>query len=323
MKTEHKLLGLSAALALPVITACGLTEYILRVVTDREAPNSYERLSQVLEGRAGGEDPYAFLEPGREKLKNTPHETVEIRAHDGVKLVGHWFEVKTARRVILAAHGWRSAWYRDFGAIADFWRENGCSVLYIEQRGQGNSGGKHIGFGLSERLDIPDWLLWIRGRCADRLPVYLAGISMGATTVLMTADQVLPGNVRGIMADCGFTSPDAIFRHVAQENLHLPYHLIKCCADWLFERKIGQRPDALSTLDVLKHSRFPVLFFHGADDSFVPVNMSYENYEACSSPKRMMIVPGAIHGMSYIVQQDDYEAMEKQFWAELEGAQNG
>ena len=44
---------------------------------------------------------------------------------------------------------------------------------------------------------------------------------MGATTVLMAAGEALPKNVKGITADCGFTSPKAIWRHVTEQNLHM------------------------------------------------------------------------------------------------------
>ena len=51
--------------------------------------------------------------------------------------------------------------------------------------------------------------------------------------------------------------------------------------------------------DALRKSRIPVLFIHGTDDKFVPVTMTYENYQACAAPKRLFIVPGAEHGMCY------------------------
>ena len=78
-----------------------------------------------------------------------------------------------------------------------------------------------MGFGLLERYDCADWAAWVQTQCP--LPIYLSGISMGATTVLMTSGLSLPENVCVIMADCGFTSPYAIWEHVAKENLHLTY----------------------------------------------------------------------------------------------------
>ena len=50
-------------------------------------------------------------------------------------LIGHWCPCEEPKRTIVAMHGWRSSWSHDFGLIADFWRNNHCSVLYAEQSG--------------------------------------------------------------------------------------------------------------------------------------------------------------------------------------------
>ena len=225
MNKRNKWMLAGLALA-PAAGILGLSDYFLRTATARTQPKSLQLIADLLQGLKKGEDPYAGLEPDQERLRKSPHEMVRITAHDGKVLVGHWFERPGAQRVILAVHGWRSLWYRDFGASQDFYRDEHCHVLYIEQRGQGQSEGDFIGFGMLERLDLPDWVTWINARCGDRLPVYLAGISMGATTVLLAADLDFPANVKGLMADCGFTSADAIWRHVADDNLHVPYVLL-------------------------------------------------------------------------------------------------
>ena len=56
------------------------------------------------------------------------------------------------------------------------------------------------------------------------------------------------------------------------------------------------------------------MFAQGTDDSFVPVEMTYENYEACVAPKTLFLVPGADHAMSYLVNREGYEAQVKDFW---------
>lgn len=60
------------------------------------------------------------------------------------------------------------------------------------------------------------------------------------------------------------------------------------------------------------------MLIHGTDDHFVPVEMSYENYKACSGPKRLLIVPGADRGMSYFVEKDRYEEEIKRFWRDFD-----
>ena len=112
-------------------------------------------------------------------------QTISIMSYDGEQLVGHWIPVNRAKRVIIAVHGWRGSWTQTFGMVADSFEQNDCSVLYIEQRATNQSGGKYIGFGLVERHDCQSWINWVVERCGNEIPIYLCGVSMGATTVLM------------------------------------------------------------------------------------------------------------------------------------------
>ena len=63
------------------------------------------------------------------ELANTPNETVEIAAWDGIRLVGHWLSVPNAKRVLVAMHGWRSSWSRDFGMLANFSRKTAAAYF--------------------------------------------------------------------------------------------------------------------------------------------------------------------------------------------------
>lgn len=70
-----------------------------------------------------------------------------------------------------------------------------------------------------------------------------------------------------------------------------------------------------SVKDALSKNQIPVLFIHGTDDDFVPVEMTYENYKNCTAPKHLLIVPGAGHAMSYYMEPSNYENAVKEFWA--------
>ena len=144
------------------------------------------------------------------------------------------------------------------------------------------------------------------------------GISMGATTVLMASGLDLPKSVHGVMADCGFTSPDAEWKHVMENNLHLPYRFHSRLADMMFSQKNSAHLTDYSTVDALRETELPVLFVHGTSDFLVPVEMTYENYQACRSPKRLLIVPGADHGVSYCVERERYEQAVKDFWRDFD-----
>lgn len=324
MKKETKkfLIGsgaVVAGIAVAGAAVVGATKYLVRIALDREAPTSVQKAKVKLAGSEEHKVLLDKLEEAAQKLENTETETVEITARDGEKLVGHWQTCENPERIIVAMHGWRSSWTKDFGAVADSWHENNCNVLYAEQRGQNDSGGEYMGFGLLERYDCLDWVNWVNEQGLNKhgdkeLPIYLCGVSMGATTVLMAAGLELPDNVCGILADCGFTSPHEIWKHVAENNLHVSYNLCGNIANMLCRQKLHVGAKDYSTIDAMKECKVPVLFIHGTEDSFVPVEMTYENFKACAAPKRLFVVPGAGHGMSFFLDQEGYEAAVVQFW---------
>jgi len=313
--------GAAAAVAAVAGVSHGITETMMRVALDRNIPSIFknnERAQKQLFGSQGNAEIENTIREHSKILRELPHETVEILARDGERLVGHWFACEGAERTVIAMHGWRSFWAADFGAMHEFIRSNRCNVLYPEQRAHGESGGKYLGFGLLERYDCRKWINWVNGRVGEALPIYLQGISMGAATVLMTADLELPENVRGIVADCGFTSPQAIWMHVAKNNLRLSTRVRARVADGICRKKL-KMSGTYSAVASMRACKIPVLFIHGAEDHFVPVHMTYENYEACAAPKRLLIVPGADHGLSYYVDKALYEKEVLGFWAENDG----
>lgn len=311
--------GITAAMmALAGSVRHKVADYFVGIALDREIPPHPVRAERRLTASCVDEAMLSRVHQARKYLAAQPNEAVTIHSsRDGTRLVGHWMAAHKPKRIIIAMHGWRSAWDNDFGMVADFFRKNDCSVLYAEQRAQGSSGGAYISFGLTERYDCLDWAHWANEKTGKRLPVYLCGISMGASTVLMAAGLELPENLRGIIADCGYTSAVDIWKHVAK-NLHLSYGICGGPACKLAKKRLCVAMDAESCPQALARCHVPVLFVHGTDDRFVPVEMTYENYKACAGPKRLFIVPGAEHGMSYLVDPGGYEAAVKAFWQDFD-----
>ena len=307
----------AAMMALAESTRHSLADYLVRVALDREIPPHPIRAERRLTASCVDEAMLSQVRQARKYLAAQPNEIVEIHGRDGTRLVGHWIPAEHPKRVVVAMHGWRSAWDNDFGMVADFFRQNDCSTLYAEQRGQGGSGGEYIGFGLTERYDCLDWVDWVNEKTGEGLPIYLCGISMGASTVLMAGGLPLPDNVRGILADCGYTSAVDIWKHVAK-NLHLSYGICGGPAGRIAKKRLCMDMDSESCPQALTRCHVPVLFVHGTDDKFVPIEMTYENFKACAGPKRLFVVPGAEHGMSYLVDPKGYEATVKAFWHDFD-----
>ena len=313
----------AAVTAAAALTGQLITHTLINTALNRKEPaimkNAMEKISRF------GYTPELTrqLEQASANLRSQPIETVTVDTHDGIRLVGHWYPHPTPKRVLIAMHGWRSSWDHDFGMISPFWHDSECSVLYPDQRAQNNSEGEFMGFGILERYDCLDWIRWVVEHCGKDIPIYLCGISMGATSVMMASALEMPPSVKGIIADSGYTSLHEIWKHVVKDNLHLSYGLRGHHANGLCKKKISIGSKDYSTTQALKDSHRPVLFIHGTADNFVPVEMTYENYLACKPPKRLLIVPGADHGMSYVVDKDRYEAAARQFWLEYDNRDFG
>ena len=323
MNRKNSIIAMAAGSCLTAAAVCAaditVSCTLMDIALNHEPPRILSALKSRISRTRKSSAALDRIRLAEEKILAEESEEVRIRSADGTELTGHWFPCPGAKRVILAFHGWRARWSRDFGMIAPFWRREGCSLLLAEQRGQNGSSCRYMGFGLTERFDCLAWAEWAAGRFPD-LPVYLSGISMGGTAVLMSADLDLPRQVKGIMADCAFTSPDGIWEHVVRDNLHLPYRPRRRLVDLICRRKTGRGASEFTTPKSLSAAKVPVLLIHGLDDRFVPIGMAYENLKACRTPCRITVIPGAGHGMSYPTDPDSYEQAMRKFWRDFDRA---
>ena len=307
--------GAAAAAGLVAIDRAVVGEAAFSLTSRRQAPFKEIIRKKREEYIAPPADRVQEMNDGVVSLKETPMETVYVKSHDGLTLVGHWYPAENPKRTVIMFHGWRSTWYHDFGMSADFMHDSGCNLLYIEQRSHSGSEGDYILYGILERYDAQTWVDFAVGRNPENLPIYLCGISMGATTVLMASDLPLKYTVKGIIADSGYTSAEEIIKVMIKQNApFLPTTHVYNCIDRACRNHTGFSYSEFTAPKALKRCTVPVLFIHGEDDGFVPVSMTYENYEACASEKELLVVPGAHHGTSYAVDTPKYQETILEFF---------
>ena len=293
-----------AAGGLLVAAAALYTEVITSVVARRRSPMTDTIVSAATGGTDDGIDP-SIREKAR-ALRETPMEQVAIRSHDGYVLRARWYPTEGAVRTVILAHGWHSAWNVDFSASTPVLHENGCNLLLIDQRCHGESGGDLISYGIEERHDILAWLDWL-GENHPGTPVYLCGISMGAATVLMAAELPISDRVSGIIADCGYSTPDEIVSLTLHKTLGGLTAPTMAAVNLNCKLRAGFTLKDASPIEAMaKNTEIPCLFIHGNQDDFVPVRMSIENFYACRAPKDILIVNGAGHGLSFLVDRETY-----------------
>ena len=240
-----------------------------------------------------------------DKTRQLPCREFSITSFDGLKLYGKYYECQPGAPIELMLHGYRGLAERDLcGGVQRCFRL-GRNALLVDQRACGKSQGKVITFGIRERRDCLDWVQLLIREFGSDVKIILTGISMGASTVLMASAMELPKNVIGIIADCGFTSPKAIIKKVIRQMklpADLAYPFVKLGARLYGGFDLEER----SPIKSMRHCRLPVIFYHGDNDQYVPHHMSVENYEACTAPKKLVITPGAGHGLCFIQDKEAY-----------------
>ena len=256
-----------------------------------------------------------FMEECAKEVRAMPCEELHTTSFDGLPLYGRYYEYAPGAPIELMMHGYRGSAERDLsGGVRRAFRL-GHSVLLVDQRCSGKSGGDVITFGIREHKDCLAWLEKMGERFGPDARIILTGISMGAATVLLAAGQPLPDTVIGVLADCGYTSAKDIIQ-VVIKDMGLPpklsYPFVKLGAQIYG----GFDLEEVSPCEEIKKATVPVIFFHGEDDAFVPCYMSKINYDACPTRKALVTIPGAGHGLSYPVAKEPYLAAMRDFFGE-------
>ena len=268
-------------------------------------------LSLVMEGI--GEKERKIIDDCEEEMRNLPFEQVYTTAKDGKRLAGRYYHIKDGAPLQIQVHGYKGSALRDFCGGNKLARKLGFNTLVVDQRGHAKSCGSTTTFGIKEQHDVLSWIDWCNKRFGSDTPIILAGISMGASTVLFATQLDLPKNVVGVIADCPFSSPKAIVTKVCKSMKVPPFFalpLLTVGARLFGNFHFGNH----SVVKAVENAKIPALIVHGKDDDFVPAEMSQEIFENYAhADKTLHLFEGAGHGMSYIVDAKTYEQLTYDF----------
>lgn len=245
-------------------------------------------------------------------LKEHGAKDLYIQSDDGLMLHGFWISAENAKGTVIFAHGYRSTVLVDFGKAMMLYHDLGYNVLLPQQRSHGESQGRLITFGVKESGDMLKWLEFHNSEFGMHR-IVLSGMSMGASTMMYLADQTMPANVKGIIVDCGFSSPAEIISVVFKRAMHISASPVIWIAD-ICARIFGgfslYEKDSRKTLG---KNKLPIIMIHGKADEFVPCYMTQQGYECCSGKKQLLLVEGAGHGLSFLYAPQEYIQMVQQF----------
>ena len=246
-----------------------------------------------------------------DELLAIKYEEVNIVSFDGLKLIGRYYHIDDSYPIQIQFHGYRGNAYRDMCGGNKLARENKYNTLVIDQRAHGKSQGHTITFGIKESKDCLSWINYVNQRF-NNPDIYLVGVSMGASTILLASQYNLASNVKAIIADCPFSSTKQIIRKVVKDlklpvNLVYPFIALGAKVFGKFNINDGDINKAI------RNCKIPVLLIHGKDDELVPVEMAYQIKENNKELIQLEIFENAKHGVSYFADSDRYINIVNEF----------
>jgi alpha-beta hydrolase superfamily lysophospholipase len=182
-------------------------------------------------------------------------------------------------------------------------RRFGFSVFAIDYRGFGKSDGDLT----SEATVYEDaraaWN-WLIKREPDPSRRYIYGHSLGGAVAIDLAAQIsgTSESARGLIVESSFTS--------------VPELVSESGYGWV-PILISQKFDSTAKITQIA---MPVLIVHGADDRYVPAQMSSALYAAAPQPKKLLLIPNASHNNSVWTGDADYRLALNELFGPLQVA---
>jgi uncharacterized protein len=251
------------------------------------------------------------LEQTAEMLDRTgaTKEDFPVRAPDGIELRG-WKVRPIAPNGdwVLLFHGVSDNRTGVLGH-AEFLLRHGYSLVMMDSRDHGESGGDMATYGWKERYDtvaITDALY----ATENVHHLYALGVSMGGAIALQSA--AVESRIEAVSAE----APFANLREVSYDyaGLHAGSWLGKTlfrpapmAAMHSVEKEGGFKPQDVSPEKAVAGRAFPILLICGTRDSTIPCRHSERIYKAAIGPKEFWEVKGAGHAAALGQAPAEYE----------------
>lgn len=236
---------------------------------------------------------------------NYKNEIWNIKIDNENRTATAFYADRRSNKWIVLVHGYcrdqRYTW-----SYADEYLSHGFNVLTPDLNASGNSDGLYLTMGIKESIDVAEWVRLIAAK-NPRSRIVMHGVSMGAATVMLAAENTLPDNVFAVVEDCGYTSATEMFEMQFEKMFGISSFPFIDIINGVHMIKQGCFISDAKPIRAVKKSQLPILFIHGDKDKLVPVKMAEKLYEECNSKhKEKYIAKGAGHARSVAAGRNKY-----------------
>ncbi len=213
--------------------------------------------------------------------------------------------------LILLSHGYTD---NRFGSLkyTKMYLDLGFNVVVYDLRGHGENEPAFCTYSVRERKDLA---VLIRD-CIDRYHPKVFGIhgeSLGAATSIACLED--KPQIDFVVADCGFSNISDVLKS-GMRSMHLPEAVVSLssiCA----RIRYGYSYQMMRPIDSLAENEVPILFIHGAEDSFIPPEHSERMQKETKGYSELHLIPGAAHAASVLTEPEEYGKTVTSFLAYL------
>lgn len=247
---------------------------------------------------------------------------VSIQSRFGYVLKGTYLPSPTpSDKTVVFLHGITASrlmglWY------ADIYLDAGYNVLIYDARAHGESGGPSATWGFYEKYDLDQWIDWLKKRQPHGI-VGVHGVSMGAATALEHAglNEALK-QVDFYVADSAYADLEELLTQ--QIGATIPGYsplwvkaLLKysSAVAYLDSRFYYHQVSPLQTVGCVTT---PILYFHGEEDTLVPVAMCFQLYNGTKGYREIHTFPAVGHAMAIFDQKAEYRRLIHDFLQKTE-----
>ena len=189
----------------------------------------------------------------------------------------------------------------------------GYSCILYDLRGHGLNQSTFTTYGIREGQDIAALIKDTRQRYSDIVQLGLHGESLGAASTV-TSLQYKP-EVDFVVADCGFSDIDNVLRE-GYRNAGAPVFLVDV-ADFGAKMRYHYSLKKMRPIDSLDGKEIPILFIHGADDTFILPKNSEDMAKRTKGYSELHLIQGAGHAESMLHAPDEYGKIVENFLAKI------
>jgi len=229
----------------------------------------------------------------------------------GYQLHGIYLPLEGSHKTVVITHGIETTLFASVKYV-ELFRSLGFNVLIYDLRHHGSSGGKNTTFGYYEKYDLRAIVDWAFMRTGPGGLVGTMGESLGGAIAMQhAAIDTRP-------AFCIAASSFADFRQMLiyrfKYEFKLPVFPFLQLANFMTTIISGMSFESVSPLRDIQEISLPVLLIHGAEDRYVPAQMSKDLFEAKKKGIRSIyLAQNAGHADSFTNNKEEYTQQVRSF----------